>query len=719
MIRGYLYDVYALPDKIVLWIKGKRLHRIEKKWTSSIYVAADNQYLLNQIQKNTSVNELVKRYEWVKRFEKVSDIEKTKVLKIYLKNSKNTLNLAKRIQSFSEFGIHRLYNVDIPPEQLYLYENDLFVLGEYEIENSWKEISNIKDTDYTLPSFTKINLKVTADSQKIPSFDDKIKSIQINDVLLESNFEEDIIVDCVRTIKKIDPDFIITERGDSWDVPFLAHRASKNKILHKTILGRENIPLAISHTSGTSYHSYGQVHFKPTASILAGRVHIDKSNCFIWNSGSSIEGLYEIARTCRLPLQSAARASIGKCMSSVQFYNAEQRKLLVPWKPTVSEIFKTRMDLLVGDRGGLILEPKIGVYENVGEMDFASLFGNIMLKKNISAETINCECCPDSKNRVPDTGYHICKREGIVPQSLKLLLDKREGYTKLIESTKDRKKLETSKKRKAALKWILVTSFGYLGFNNAKFGRIDAHMSVCAFARKTLLKAIKIAEIEDFEILHGIVDSMWIYKKNATKNDYEQIKDKIRKKTGFEISLDVYKWIAFLASKNEKKVPVPNRYFGANKKGELKIRGIATRRHDTPRLLYQCQMDILNLFAKCNSISEIRQSISEARDIQNHYESLIIKHKVSLKELVITNRMTRGTDQHKSKTIQSDALNQLKWHGRSIMPGQKIRYIIGDYARKAGRVTPVEIIEGEKYDAKKYSELLNDACESIISPFLS
>jgi hypothetical protein len=29
-----------------------------------------------------------------------------------------------------------------------------------------------------------------------------------------------------------------------------------------------------------------------------------------------------------------------------------------------------------------------------------------------------------------------------------------------------------------SLKWILVTSFGYLGFNNAKFGRIDAHIAV-------------------------------------------------------------------------------------------------------------------------------------------------------------------------------------------------------------------------------------------------
>ena len=67
-------------------------------------------------------------------------------------------------------------------------------------------------------------------------------------------------------------------------------------------------------------------------------------------------------------------------------------------------------------------------------------------------------------------------------------------------------------KRQAALKWILVTSFGYLGFNNSKFGRIDAHIAVCAFARDIMLKISKVVETHGFEIIHGIVDSIWVKK---------------------------------------------------------------------------------------------------------------------------------------------------------------------------------------------------------------
>ena len=373
----------------------------------------------------------------------------------------------------------------------------------------------------------------------------------------------------------------------------------------------------------------------------------------------------------------------------------------------------------MGDRGGLILEPRIGTHENVGELDFTSLFGNIMLQKNISAETINCRCCPDSKSLVPELGYRICKRKGIVPDSLEILLSKRQQYSKLTETTKDSKELEIYKQRKAALKWILVTSFGYLGFNNAKFGRIDAHMAVCAFARKLLLDAIHIAEGEGFEVLHGIVDSIWICKDDATKNEYEELRDKIVKEMSFDLSLDVYNWIVFLPSKNNKIIPVPNRYFGVKQNGKIKIRGIEARRHDTPKFFKECQLEILNLFSPCKTISDVKGAISEAKLIQEKYDYHLLEHEVPLEDLIFTNRVTRGTNQTKNNTIQADVINQLKGEGKSIEPGQKIRYVIHDYSRKKSkRVIPIEVTKSDfKYDAKRYSELLEKCCKSVIEPF--
>ena len=724
MIIGWLLDAYSLDDKIILWIKdnNNKLFRIEKQWTLSLYVASDSKSNLSRLTTNTAIKSFVKEFKIMSKFERVSDVKKSHVLQLTLKKSNDAIKLAKNIESLNVFGIYRLYNVDIPPEQMYLYEHKLYPLGQYKIQDGiLNELSDIEETNYLLPVFKKIKFNVYAKTkQSIPKFTDVIDQIKVDGIIIKNKSEKQMILDCVKLIQHIDPDFIITDNGDVWDFPYLIYRASQHKILNHLVFGREpSYPILRPKRKGNSFFAYGQIHFKPTAIKFLGRIHIDQSNCFIWQHEHSIHGLYEIARTCRLPLQTAARASIGKCMSSIQFYNATQQDLLIPWKPVVSEIFKTRMNLFVGDRGGLILEPRIGVYENVGEVDFVSLFGNIMLRKNISAETINCKCCPDSKYIVPELNYRICKKKGLVPKSLEILLSKRKKYSKLAENTKDPTELEIYKQRKAALKWILVTSFGYLGFNNAKFGRIDAHMAVCAFARKLLLDAIHISEDNGFKVLHGIVDSIWIHKNNATKTDYDNIRKKIANKTGFDLSLDIYNWIVFLASKKSSILPVPNRYFGAKKDGNLKIRGIEMRRHDTPKFFKDCQLDILTLFASCTSIADVKKAISEAKSIQKKYDDLILQNKVPLEVLSFTNRVTKGTNQNTRNTIQSDVLNQLKWEGQYIEPGQKIQYVVNDYSKKfSKRSIPIILTNSDVcYDKHRYSELLNKCCKSIIEPF--
>ena len=82
--------------------------------------------------------------------------------------------------------------VDVPPKQVYLYENDLLVSGKYKIDvnnKKWIAFDDIHDTDYDLPEFSKVILKVNAvrpDNQqkRLPRFSDEIESIQIIDVVI-------------------------------------------------------------------------------------------------------------------------------------------------------------------------------------------------------------------------------------------------------------------------------------------------------------------------------------------------------------------------------------------------------------------------------------------------------------------------------------------------------------------------------------------------------
>jgi len=720
-----------------------RYVKIEEKWQNYFYVASNNISELEQLVQNDSISSLIGSYDFVTKSETITDIKKSTVLKLatLCKNLK-LANIIERMNGYKDF---RLYNVDLLPEQQYFFEHDIFPLGFFEITNDssvdlvWKSTADTVDsTDYSLPYFEKIHIKINFPKGKIVKLTDELNSISI--VHYENNnkdkshiiditdkSEKKILQELIKIVQDVDPDFIFTDDGDSFTFPYLIHRAELNQI--ELCLSRDdNKPLTNPKRKGNSFVSYGRTYFKPSTIKLFGRIHIDKSNSFTIRTGSDLEGLFEISRLCRMPLHEASRASIGRCLTSLHLYNATKKNLLIPWKPLLNEHPKNMIQLFLADRGGLILEPQIGVHEKVAEFDFISLYPNIMLKRNISAETVSCNCCFDNpKFRVPELNFHICNKKGLIPESLKIVLEKRLRYKELKNKTSDPILKNIYDKRQSALKWILVTSFGYLGFSNAKFGRIDAHIAVCAFARDILSHTMHIAEDMGFDVLHGIVDSIWVKKQKndnaTTKNDYIKLKDTIESNIEFDISFEgIYKWIAFLPSEINSHLPVLNRYFGVFEDGSLKVRGIETRRHDTPQFLSQCQNEILEILAQGNSISDIKQNklcliIKKVED----YISLLKSRKVEPENLVFTKLLSKDYDKYDKKrnTLESSAIRQLELNGEYLKAGQVLQYIIIDYnGPRSKRVLPFQLLDNKTtYDVKRYSKLLVDTCNTVLEPF--
>ena len=472
--------------------------------------------------------------------------------------------------------------------------------------------------------------------------------------------------------------------------------------------------------AGTSYFSYGQIHYTPSPIKLRGRIHIDVNTSFAY-SEAGFEGLFELSRICRMPLHTASRASIGKALSSLQFYHASKIGLLVPWKPTLVEQFKDRNELLMADRGGFIFEPKVGVHENVGELDFSALYPNIMYRKNISAETVKCTCCPDSKNRVPELGWNVCeKRDGIVPLAIKIVVEKRLRYKELKAKATSEVDRTRYNARQAALKWLGVTTFGYLGFSNAKFGRIDAHIAGCAWDRKTLIDTARIAVRKGFVVMHGIVDSLWLRKGGTSESDYLELKAEIERATGFATSFEgIYKWVAFLSSKVEPGIPVLNRYFGVYRTGELKVRGIEARRHDTPLALARCQMDVLSILARADTIEEAETKIPECVEVFLDRADALARHEITASELAYTTNLSKAPEEYTTMTVQHAAVKQLVAEGASLHVGEGVRYVITDFRRgDSRRAVPLDMLKDEtKYDSGRYIQLLAEACSSVLEPF--
>jgi len=57
---------------------------------------------------------------------------------------------------------------------------------------------------------------------------------------------------------------------------------------------------------------------------------------------------------------------------------------------------------------------------------------------------------------------------------------------------------------------MLVTCFGYTGYRNAKVGQIQGHERITDTSRELLLQIKKLAENMGYEVLHGIVDCLWV-----------------------------------------------------------------------------------------------------------------------------------------------------------------------------------------------------------------
>ncbi|MGI0005975.1 MAG: DNA polymerase domain-containing protein, partial [Nitrososphaera sp.] len=650
--RGWLFDIYPLGDRMVFWIKQEsgQTIRLEDAWTHCIYVAADARSDLQAVLRDSASMGFVKEHSMARMQERITDDAPSEVLKLTLKDSGRAAGLARRVESLGGFGKFRLYNVDLPLAQSYMYEHDLFSLafcepaaGKSGLE--WKVSDDVMSTGYALPDLGILHLEVSTKKEaRIPRFTDRIASISLSmgkeQVEIGGASEADALLALENEVARMDPDIIQTREGDSFVFPYLAGRAEQSGVALS--LGREKAPLRKPARPGTSYFSYGKIYFKPAATRLHGRLHLDMENSFLWDE-TGIQGLYEIARICRMPLHTAARASIGKCLSSLQFYQAAKGDILVPWKPVLAEHFKTFGELLVADRGGFVFEPRAGVHESVAELDFASLDPSIMRQRIVSAETVRCRCCPDSKNRVPELGYNICeKRRGIVPKALDIVVLKRAKYKELKKTSTDpdaRKKYDA---RQNALKWINVATFGYLGFNNAKFGRIDAHIAVCAFDRQIFLQATKVAESRGFRVLHGIVDSLWVQRPGATGKDHEDLKDAIEKETGFSISLEgTYKWIVFAQSRESDLLPAANRYFGAFEDGSIKVRGIEARRHDTPGLFVKFQMEALQVMARGDTASGVRDLMPEVRGIFEKYAADIAERRVDHADLSFAKQLSK------------------------------------------------------------------------------
>jgi DNA polymerase II len=733
-IRGRLFDLYPLESSMILWIKEEdgKLRRFEDPFRPRFYAQGERSDLLD-LFRSLQRGQRAAGYQWTRKKELWSGDE-VEVMEIEVVDSEHYAQLPRVLFQWEEKIT--FHNCDIPLPQTYLYKKKMFPTGRCIVEVEGNRIFEIYPdpsesvwiNDEEIPDLRIMELRVGEDSIRK-------KSLLLECEGYRVEMETIDVGEIEKFFRHFDPDVILSDDGDASLLPLLfsAEKRWKTSIPWD----REPHPLKRQiHPKGRSYFSYGRTYYRAPAHLFLGRWHIDRRNSFIYGE-SGMEGVIELARLAKIPVQRMARTSPGTAITSMQLDRAFQDDILIPWRKGEPERFKTAWDLLVADKGGLVFQPKLGIFEDVAEIDFASMYPTMMAIHNISPETVLCGCCENHK--VPEAGYTICeRREGIVPKTLTPILARRAWLKKMVkelefgvkkEATEDceedrrnrEKRREIYNRKQTALKWMLVTSFGYLGYRNARFGRIEAHEAVTAFGRESLLQAKEICEEGGFELLHAITDSLWIRKKGFGEEEVLELCRKISEATGITMSLEgIYRWMAFLPSKGNPESPVANRYFGLFQSGKIKARGLSFRRGDTPPLIQEAQIRMIEVLAGTKNMEDFQSKIPEILDLLLEYSLKLKDGQAKQEDLVIRKRISQEPNAYKVDSLTALAAQQLEDVGIEIHPGEKVRYVIKDAEskEKAERVRPFPLVgPDDTYDVKKYLELLVKATEEVLIHF--
>ena len=166
-------------------------------------------------------------------------------------------------------------------------------------------------------------------------------------------------------------------------------------------------------------------------------------------------------------------------------------------------------------KGAIVLEPIRGLHHDVCLFDVTSLYPTMIIKYNLSPETLNCSCCkkdPQARQMftseiikdcmfLPNEGsYWICQnRKGLFAKLLEALTEDRIKYKKAgleIESQ--------------AIKAVINSGYGVFGHPYFKYYDPRLAELVTAFGRDTLTKMQAIANGLGFVTLYGDTDSLFV-----------------------------------------------------------------------------------------------------------------------------------------------------------------------------------------------------------------
>ncbi|MCD6592148.1 MAG: DNA polymerase II [Thaumarchaeota archaeon] len=719
-MRLWLLDIAAEPgSKIDLWLKAED----GSTWIHRSHYT-QNFYLVGDVERAASFLKLENiRFERCSRRFRGRLVEALRVYAECDDLEEYASRLVKRV------GNVEVYEADIRSSAKYLLEKGLRPCSWLEVEGELAgeedgvrileggEAREAADAPPPRLRIAALDFVFFAEKGSARPDRDPIRLISISfddgfELQLEGD-ERDILQSLISVIKERDPDILVGFGLNRIQWGYLLERARKLGI--KPSLGRLGAEPRTSIHGHVSIRGRLNIDLEEMAREIP-ELTIENLEEFVEYLGLKVEldtiEEYELAERWARDKESVKRYSMQRARAILKAFEALRdfvfnlsaltympadyvltasagfrvENYLMSLAIRSGELIPRRTEVIhVSYPGGLVKEPIKGLHEDVAVLDFRSMYPSLMIKYNISFDTLS----PDGEYVAPN-GYRFrAEPEGFLPKALKTLLEERRKIQDLLKRLPpDSVEARILDARQRVVKIIANAIYGYTGWTGARWYSREVAEATTAWGREGISSTIRKAEDLGMKVVYSDTDSVFL--KNY-EGKLEKLVEWIEKDLGLEAKLEkVFRRVVFTEAKK--------RYAGITEDDRIEIVGLEAVRGDWSWIAREAQKATIEALLRTGDPGE---ALRKAKD----YVRMLKRGEVDLKKLIIWRQITRPLSEYSATQPHIIVARELVKEGWRIQPGDKVGYII---AKGSGplysRARPYFKISRDEVDWSYYIE---------------
>src|SRR5213080_2881090 len=513
-----------------------------------------------------------------------------------------------------------------------------------------------------------------------------------NEVLLtNADSDQATIQKFGEDVVKNNPDFVLSFEGNSIHWPYLVKRANKTKTPlrvgrdegpphqslygHYSLIGRANVdllnfaedlsevknktvenvarylgiklsdPKTIDETANFDYWS------KPDQRKILVKHMEEQTETVLKIGEEAIDYVIQISALSGLPPDQVIAAAVGFRVDNYLMMETHNLGQLIP--PRTEQP-------IIPYKGAIVLEPKVGLHDNVASLDFSSMYPSLMIKYNISPDTLvtgeyeDVFEVPEVKHRFrrSPSGFY-----GIV--LTKLIEARKTTKAELKRTPPSESRYPLLKAREKAIKVMTNAVYGYAGWAGARWYSKEVAESAAALGRETINRAISLAKSLGLTVFYGDTDSLFV---NHDEKLVQKFQGEIDRQLGLEINLtEVYKRILFTEAKKK--------YAGLKTDGQIDVVGLEAVRGDWSNLSRDVQNTVLRMVLEDADPS---RAAAYVQDLTRNLKS----KKLSLSSFIVWKTLAKPVEAYEVNAPHVEVAKKMAKDGWPVTAGDKVGFVI-------------------------------------------